>query len=210
MKDSQTVDLEEFKQLRAEINNRTTLGNQIFSYTVVAIGAGLTVFDKVPDILLGLSLLSCWFWLLWLDHTGQVFKIAPYIALKLRPRLQFGEETTLGWEYFIRKLDADGFDFREGANRFNIPKTGATIGYAAILFAGTAPVLMAIYWFVQMRSSNNLFYDIRAVGMVGVASVWLFAVFRARALTDMMNNINAAILAAGEKPPAANERVETA
>jgi hypothetical protein len=201
MKDSQTVDLEEFRQLRAEINNRTTLGNQIFSYTVLAIGAGLAVFDKMPDILLGLSLLSCWFWLLWLDHTGQVFKIAPYIALKLRPRLQFENETTLGWEYFIRKLDSDGFDAQDGTSNFSIPKTGATIGYAAILFAGTAPVLMTIYWFVQMQSStHDLFYDIRIWGMVGVAAVWLFAVFRARTLINMITTINAAILAAGEKP----------
>lgn len=199
MDDAQVVDLEEFKQLRSEINNRTTLGNNIFSFAVATIGAGFAAFDKYPDALLGLSIMGSWFWLLWLDHTGQVFKIAPYIAFKLAPRLKCGGQDTLGWEYFIRKLDSSGFEAKKGERTVTVAKTGATIGYAALVFGGAAPILMTIYWFAQMHNqAHDQIYQIRLFAMAFVIALWIFALYRASMLVTMMRSINDAILAAGE------------
>jgi hypothetical protein len=91
MNDSQTVHLEEYKQLRDEIKTRLTLSNQLVSYTVTALAAGVAIFDKYPDAILGFTLVTSCFWLLWLEQSVQIFKIVYYIATRLAPRLRFGD-----------------------------------------------------------------------------------------------------------------------
>jgi hypothetical protein len=61
VKDHQVIDLEEYKQLRAEILVRLSLHNQLTSYTVAAMAAALTIFPAVPDVLLAISFLASWF-----------------------------------------------------------------------------------------------------------------------------------------------------
>lgn len=158
MLDGSDVDLEEFKQLRAEIISRTALGNQIFSYTVVALGTGLTIFEKVHDILLILPFVSIWFWLLWLDHLAQVFKISFYISTVLGPRLRDGDgHFVLGWESFYRILDEKGLVGFGDARNIKFPNTRALFPFAAILFFGGPPILLAAYGYLEIRGALHDF-----------------------------------------------------
>jgi hypothetical protein len=201
MRDSQGVDLEEFKQLREEINNRTKLSNELFSYSIAALGVGFAIFKEYPDALLGLSVVITLFWLLWLDHLAQVFKIASYIALHLAPRLRFDDKDALEWEHFRRRIDADSALMTQaGAKMITIPKTKSTIGYAAVLFCGSAPLMMLLYWFEQMRGhAVDAAYWIRVFAIACAAAIWLFAIYRARKMVSMMKSIDAAILASRAK-----------
>jgi hypothetical protein len=84
---ARTVALSEYDSLRSEINNRTTLAYTLISLELAAVGAGLSVITKLPDVLLGLAAVSCFLWLFWVDHAGAVYKLASYIALELAPKL---------------------------------------------------------------------------------------------------------------------------
>src|SRR6266481_5511058 len=94
---TRAVDLCEFKELRAEINNRTQLSTGLVGLQLAAIGSGLAVIKDYPDVVLALAALSSFLWLLWIDHTSQIYKIAAYIGLKLAPRLRSGNSELLGW-----------------------------------------------------------------------------------------------------------------
>ena len=154
MNNSQTVHLEEYKQLREEIKTRLTLSNQLVSYTVTALAAGVAIFDKYPDAILGLTLVTSCFWLLWLEQSVQIFKIAYYIAIRLAPRLRFGDDKTLCWELFIRKLD-DG-TLQEAkltpTNGRIRPIKGAFV-YTEFLLGGSAGGLVVFYFFLMRMGS---------------------------------------------------------
>src|SRR3954469_2326874 len=110
MDDAATTDLEEFKQLRAEIVNRTTIGHQLASFAMTAFAAAFAISGSYPDALLGSAVLICALWLLWIDNTACAFKVGAYIALGLAPRLQrrVGDHLVMGWESFVRQVNAGG------------------------------------------------------------------------------------------------------
>src|SRR5215217_4678149 len=95
---SRTVDLIEYANLRNEINNRTQLSAGLVGLNLAALGAGISIIRHVPDIVVALAGVSSFLWLLWIDHTSQIYKIAAYIGLCLAPRLREGTEELLGWE----------------------------------------------------------------------------------------------------------------
>jgi hypothetical protein len=193
MEDSQLVDLEEFKQLRDEIKTRLTLSNQLVSVTALA--AGIAVFDKYPDAILGLTLVASCFWLLWLDHSAQVFKIAYYIAIRLAPRLQCGRDEILGWERFIRRLDNGTL---QGAERIPtggaVHPTKAAFVYTEFLLGGIAGGLAVVYCY--LLSTNSVFRNPARISVLAVAIVfWLYTVIQAFRVAGMNREIGEAILA---------------
>src|SRR5437588_4804255 len=84
--DSNDVDLVEFQRVRAEIDNRTTISETIIVGHITALGTGLSLSGKVPDVLLALSYVSSLLWLSWLAHTRQIYKLSGYVATQLGPR----------------------------------------------------------------------------------------------------------------------------
>jgi hypothetical protein len=183
MKDHQTVDLEEYKQLRAEILARLTLHNQLTSYTVAAIAAALAVFSSYRDVLLALSFLTSWFWLLYSSHDAHIFRIAHYIGTELAPRLKTDEHDVLGWERSWRKT-ADA----------KISKTGISTSMA-IIFGGSTPVLTAIFWLPQLPVQNFdvAFYG-RILATLCAIAMWFNAIYYARLAASVRRQVNTAIL----------------
>ena len=145
------VDLAEFDRLRTEIDSRTTLSNQLISYQLTALGAGIAVFDKYPDVLLGLAAVSTFLWLFWIDHTTQIYKLAAYLELRLAPRLRKDGVDLLSWERFLRRVDTGGATaerelYGDVAGRnLQIQATKWIAGYAAGLLGFSTLVLLTIW-----------------------------------------------------------------
>jgi hypothetical protein len=204
--DDAEIDLEEFKQLRAEIITRISVGNQITSYAITALAGGVAISEKLPEALLGAAVIATFFWLIWLDHTGQVLKLAGYIGTKLVPRLQHLGKEVLGWERFMRHLDAGGKDAAlalYGPESNVTPKVvsaRATRVYVGIIFGSSAPVLVIMYLFSAPTSgplSGPSYWSApRVTLIICVISLWLFALRRAWLLRVMANFIDRAILLA--------------
>jgi hypothetical protein len=113
------------------------------------LGTGFSVFDRLPDVLFGLGVLSAFLWLFWLDHVSQIHKIALYIGARIAPRLrQYGSPGLLGWEQFLREIDSGKIpQFK--SSRFL--STRNIFNYIALLFGGTpiAMIVLAIASFTK-------------------------------------------------------------
>src|SRR5258708_3268450 len=92
---------------------RLSLHSQITSYTIAALAAALTIFPAVPDVLLAISFLASWFWLLYASHDVFIFRAAHYITVVLAPRLATDGQGVLGWDSYLRKTDALGRQARK-------------------------------------------------------------------------------------------------
>lgn len=113
------LDIVEFERLREEIDSRTQISNNLVIAYFTALGAGFAFFDKVGgDLFLGLAMISILLWLMWMDHTTQIFKIGSYIGLKLASRIQQNNPGALGWEKYFRIIDTGG---DEAAHELGVP-----------------------------------------------------------------------------------------
>jgi hypothetical protein len=187
MRDSPDIVLKEFEQARAEINNRTTLSHQIVYFTIAAVGAGLTVVASHAEVLLALAFLAWWCWLVWFDHTGQIFKIALYIARPLAWRLGF--KGALGWELFGRQLNERGVSKRSA--RGAIPRAGATSAYTPIFFGGGILALLVSYlWIARGAFAVNFETCVKLSIFALLLCLWVFAAVRTRAMLRMIRSIN--------------------
>lgn len=186
--DTRDVDLAEFQKLRDEIMARTQLVNTLVGVELAALGAGISAFTSVPDVLIGLAAVSSFLWLLWLDHAEQVQKIAAYIALRLRPRLAVGDEQVLRWETYLRQLDGEP----------RMPHTQAVSNYIAGLFAGGPLVLLVIYGLVVSdRFEDGSFAQIARFVGLGIAVVlWLVTLRQYRVFRGVVATIERAIATA--------------
>ena len=182
------VDLAEFQKLRDEIMARTQLVNTLVGVELAALGAGISSFTRVPDVLIGLAAVSSFLWLLWLDHAEQVQKVAAYIALRLRPRLAVGSDRVLGWETYMRQLDQEP----------RMPHTQAVSNYIAGLFAGGPVVLLTIYGLVVSdRFEDGSFSQIaRFVGLGVAVALWFVTLRQYRVFRGVVATIENAIEAA--------------
>ncbi|WP_119729212.1 hypothetical protein [Thermomonospora amylolytica] len=195
------VDLVEFENLRHEINNRTNLAYALITLQLAALGAGLTAIVEYPDILLGLAAVSSFLWLFWVDHAGQVYKIASYIALELGPQLsRVPDRPVLRWEHFLRRIDSSRDSARMVLYRDSPPATDVYVQkstsadtYSMLLF-GCAPPLMIAGYVVTMLVNRD-----RPIGLVillacVVTLLWLYAVQRFRKFRRTVTTIGKAIL----------------
>jgi hypothetical protein len=205
-----TVDLAEFDKLRGEIDNRTTLGSNVVALELTAAGAAIAVADKVPDALLGLAAVTCCLWLLWLDHAVQVYKLASYIGVQLAPKLTSDAgRPVLGWESYLRTLDAGGPDAWRAlypggppAGRDNqelVTGTRSVASYVTILFAGIPVVTAAIYVAVVVDRFGSTSEVIRLFGVAVVAVLWLVSVMRYLEFRRGAGHIVDALLEAGRR-----------
>ena len=149
MAERHDADLLEFERLRTEIDGRTQLAFGLVTLEVTALGAGLSVFERFPDVVVGLAVVSSILWTLYLDHSGQVRKLAAYIGLRLAPRLRASDHDVLGWESFLRELDAGGEVTRRAlgnisVKRLRVYKTRSIELGMNAMFGGTPLVLLAL------------------------------------------------------------------
>lgn len=195
------VDLAEFGQLRDEINNRTQIAFTLIVAELTGLGAGLSVIDKVPDVLLGLAAVSGFLWLLWLDMAGQVHKIAAYLALHLAPRLRDASPGALGWEAFYREVDAGGARAAKAlGGDFRLEPLRHMGRYLTLLFLITPVVLLGIYVFTTDWGDYGSFDTAgRIAGVLLTLVVLGFAYVQSRRYDRLVDTISRAI-AAHETP----------
>lgn len=199
--ESISIELVEYGNLRQEINNRTTLAYALITLQLVTLGTGLSVAAKFPDIVAGLAAVSSFLWLFWVDHAGQVYKIAAYIAVELAPRLtEAAGRSVMGWEYFLRRLDGPENGAREalhmsaaGLGRVRIPASSTADKYAMLLFGCSPPVLLAGYAIEILRDHQRPILLVIAI-MTAVTAVWLFSVWRFISFRRMVVSVHDAII----------------
>jgi hypothetical protein len=225
------IDLAEFDRLREEIDNRTQLSTNLVLAEIAALGAGISVLDKVPDVLLGLSAVSSFLWLLWMDHTEQIYKIAAYIAQQLAPRLRARDPECLGWERFLRILDKGGKEagrllygqLGEREDEVRVQPTRNIGTYILLLFGFTAPILWAAYSLIVFRLPIWLLWNslagqgsyrpstvgiVRLVSMVFTAALAGYAWYQHHAFARSIVRLDNAIaggLDVGREDPGASK-----
>lgn len=173
------IDLLEFERLRCEIDGRTQLAFGLVTLNITAIGVGFSVIASFPDVVFGLAIVSCILWMLYIDHSAQVQKIAAYIGLRLAPRLRGRDGQALGWEAFLRDLDGTPESIRAA---LGLPRDATVRVYRSpairqamsALFGGAAPVLIVLGIF-RSADSHHLGWQRWAV-IAGATCVWVYAV----------------------------------
>jgi len=213
---ARAIALSEYDSLRSEINNRTTLAYTLISLQLAAVGGGLSVLTKLPDVLLGLAAVSCFLWLFWVDHAGAVYKLASYVALTLAPMLSgTAGEAMLGWEYFLRRINKDRDTARVtlyGEHATDQPayiqSTTAADRYTMLLFGVPPPIFIVAYLVTLLGREHHRSTLVVWLSAAAVSLLWLFAVRRFLGFRQMVKNIGDAILSRGEPgqgPPPAND-----
>jgi len=177
-----TVTLTEYESLRREIEMRATLSSSLIALDLSALGVGLVAAQSSIDLYAGLGFLSIMLWLFWLDHTEQIWKLATYISLRLRPVLESAAPGSLGWEAFLRELDA----------RKLVRATNYAALYITILFASVPP-LLAIVLVVRAANAHtglDLSMVTRFVSAAAVIAFWVFALGQFREFTHSRNQMD--------------------
>jgi len=187
------LDAAELAALRQEITSHFTLSSTLVAVELAALGAGLSVLDSSTHILAGLAAISSFLWLLWLDHSGQILKIAAYLALELAPRMstQLGRPV-LVWEVFLRRLNAGG-TAAAGALHGRAPLMSRSIvrplraeWYSPLLFGAAPPLLLSLYVTAGLQAGKEPVVVWTAAATA--ALLWAFAVSR---FIDFMHNAKA-------------------
>jgi len=174
--------LKEFDACRSEIQNRTTLSYNLIALELGVLGVGVPVGLKNIDLLGGLGLISSLLWLLWLDHTEQIYKLAAYIGTDLRSALVRRCPDALGWEGFLRRLDQGGA----------VRPTNSISTYVWLLYSTVSPILNAVYAVRASyeRSSLDGLMVFRFALCLFSLGVWVFAVTQYRAFTASRRQID--------------------
>jgi hypothetical protein len=201
-----TIQLCEYEQLRNEINNRTQLSAGLVALQLAALGAGLSVLDKLPDAVVALAAVSSFLWLLWIDHTSQIYKIAAYIGLRLAPRLREGDEVLLGWEHFMRTLDQDGQKaaialFGHSSSMSVKMLRTEVIGRFIFMLFGASPPLLIVGFVIAKYdelSDLNSILSLRGAILVLASIAWLYAWSQYSLFVKMRRSIDQALLQAPE------------
>jgi hypothetical protein len=178
----------EFDAARSEINLRTQLGVTIIGLDLGALGSGLSLVSKTPNIVVGLAAVSAYLWSLWLDQASQVWKLAAYISLRLQPRAGPG---VLEWEAFLRALDEGGsiaqrLVFQNGTKAFpEIPRLRTrNIGiYISLLLGGTPVVLVVSYFVSRPHIGATIWIALSLAAVVWLNSLRFYQDFRTLAGT---------------------------
>jgi hypothetical protein len=223
------IDLLDYERVRDEIDSRTSLSSQLLNYDLVIIGAVLSAYDKLPhEVTAVVSCISCVFWLMWLDHTSQIYKLAAYVELALAPRLRSMYPDVLKWEYFLRELDSGGERAEKvlygaaSSKKTVIPQTGTISRYISILFGGSAIALLVVFLNDFYASILNCFssvtkldrpasLDALHLGLAIAAIVLLiYAYSKNNSLKRFINTVGDAVKQRSDRPPASTPRPATA
>jgi hypothetical protein len=163
---SDDVHVAEYEALRSEILSRTQMGNGLVTLEIAALGAGLSTFSTLPEVLVGLAAVSSVLWLLWIDQASQVWKIAFYIAERLAPELQKRVPGALGWEQFLRQFDQGGDAGKAVTTNINL--------YMTLVFGGAPPLLLVGYA-ANSGSLSGSEGAFRILALLAGTGLWLFA-----------------------------------
>ncbi|MFJ5548171.1 hypothetical protein [Streptomyces sp. NPDC093225] len=196
------IDVTEFQNLRQEINNRTNLAYALITLQLAALGTGLSVMTRLPDVLLGLAAASSFLWLFWVDHAGQVYKIAGYIALELSPQLSADvRRPVLRWEHFLRRVDAGGgttlralYGTDAPQGRVYVQSSTAADVYAMLLFGCTPPLMICGYVVVMLVGGERTPVLV-VVPAAAATGLWIYTVTRFRGFRKTVSTIGTAIRA---------------
>ncbi|MGY1701241.1 hypothetical protein [Geodermatophilus sp. SYSU D00766] len=195
------VQLKEFEQLRQEIVTRINLAYALIAVELTILGAGLTLFEKLPEVVIGLAVASSFLWLIFIDHAVQVYKLAAYIALWIGPRLRSAVPGSLLWEEFLRRVDGGRAEAAHALfGRDDAPKptgwvkSGGPSAVLAFLFGGSPPVLVAAYLAAAELSGPPLEQAVRWGALGVTAALWSLALLRYRCFRATVASIKAAIL----------------
>jgi hypothetical protein len=178
------VHLAEYQALRQEVNNRQTVSNALIAADLTALGVGLSIARQYPAILIGLGVVSSLIWLFWLVHTLQIYRIALYIALELRPRLvRIYGCTVLDWEAYVRFLTFSRHTqtrlfakYRHVEREMDVSRNVDGI-YISLLLGGATPLLLAASVIADLHSHSNGLPWVLAVA--ATLALWLYAFSRA-------------------------------
>jgi len=205
--DATTVHVAEYQALRQEVNNRQTLSNALIAADLTALGVGISTSHSFPTVLVALAVVSSLLWLFWLVQTLQIYRIAAYIALELRPRLaEMYQCSLLDWESYVRRLTFS----RESAalalygatdapkmRNFSRNKDGV---YISLLLGGATPLLLASAAIVNLHhNSRGIPWKLEIAASL---ALWLYALIKAIVTLHTTNVITEQIINSQE-PPAA-------
>jgi hypothetical protein len=196
-----TVHVAEYQALRQEVNNRQTISNALVAADLTAFGIGISATHQSLAVLTALSVVSSLIWLFWLVQTLQIYRIAAYVALVLRPRLvSICNGELLDWEAFIRNLTYS----RETVARalFNSPHTKTTPRisrnidgiYVSMLLGGAAPVVLALIAISAYHAKT--YADSWVLAIVASLLLWVYALLKAVATLTTTRRISARIIEA--------------
>jgi nicotinamide riboside transporter PnuC len=148
------IHLAEFNRCRDEIDNRTDISEKLVLAQITALGTGIAVLDKTPDVLLGLSAVTSFLWLFWTAHTHATSQLSGYIALQLAPRLRglVQNHRVLGWEEYRRIYPS----LTRSTDIESPEKPKNAADWKLWLFAGTTPVLLLVYVLILWKKRSCL------------------------------------------------------
>jgi hypothetical protein len=199
--DATAVYIAEYQAMREEINNRLALAHGLVIADLGALGAGISVARSFPFILIALAIVSTLLWLFWLGQVTQMNRIAAYIALELRPRLEEACQcSVLRWESYMRQLTMKQFtasapDSKHGdqekIGEIHVSLQGEGI-HTSMLLGGATPVLLAVGIFANPHVRLNSFsWQIAAVGCS--IALWLYTLSMAISVLRTSTVVNARI-----------------
>lgn len=188
----------EAQGLRQEITTRITLMNAIIALELAALGAGLTIISKPNYVLAALGAASSFLWLQWMEQSLYTYKLAAYLTVQLAPWLsQMAGHQVLGWETFLRRLESNGeqshralYPGPAGHGRHLVHSGRYGEWYISLLFAGTPPLLLALYVADTGDSLARVLPICLAVGLM-----WIYTIIRYTLLIHDIKVLNEAISA---------------
>lgn len=196
--DAVTVHVAEYQALRQEVNNRQTISNALIAADLTAFGVGVSAEHQNVAVLIALAVVSSLIWLFWLTQTLQIYRIAAYVALELRPRLVgLCRSEILGWETYVRLLTSSqrtaALALFKSESRSNPSITRNVDGvYVSMLLGGATPLILAAIAIANYHHKGN---DLVWQAAVGVSLLlWLYAVVKAVAIMRTTSAISKRII----------------
>jgi hypothetical protein len=194
------VDLAEYDRLRQEVDNRTQIAFGLVGIELTALGVGLASAGTLPEVIIGLAVVSAFLWMLWVDQAGQIWKIAAYTGIDLASRLRRSHPDALGWERFLRRLDRGGDEARRvlrlpvGARALAMPKTSNVGLYISLIFGGSPLVLLGVSLISLFdEDMDGAGRGVRIAGIAGALVVWVLALRAFQQFRRFAATIDAAI-----------------
>jgi hypothetical protein len=194
------IDLAEYDRLRQEVDNRTQIAFGLVGIELTALGVGLASAGALPEVIIGLAVVSAFLWMLWVDQAGQIWKIAAYTGIDLASRLRRSHPDALGWERFLRRLDRGGDEARwvlrlpVEAKALAMPKTSNVGLYISLIFGGSPLVLLGVSLISLFdEDMDGAGRGVRIAAIAGALVVWVLALRAFRQFRRLAATIDAAI-----------------
>ena len=146
-----TISLADYGRTRDEIDKRTALSAQLLNFEIILVAAMFSGFEKIPkEALIVVCCLSSVLWLMWIDHTSQIYKLAAYNELVVARTLRQRYPGVLAWEDYLRRLEDEtqagaALSVDPHRKQFRLLKTQNIGNYITLLFAFSSIALGLLY-----------------------------------------------------------------